>query len=115
MKSKEYAAEYCHRVRAGEEWNKVAADILIRLASEFTALMEQRDPHIVTGLTAIIREIDDRWQAICRRIQKESEKSTLPEPNFDAYRRLIRHKFSEIYEIMRRHDWKNDPPLEEMP
>jgi hypothetical protein len=65
MKAKEYAKLYADLQAKGQSRHDAATEILCMFLKELPALCEARNPQCASAMTAIYRELDNKWQAVC--------------------------------------------------
>ena len=78
-KSKEYAKEI---VEHKDGLNAGIGECFFSLLKEIEYLSKVRNIRSNDALASIIREIDDKWKAICRHVNKHTEERTMEEAVF---------------------------------
>ena len=97
MKAKEYFEKYDERVLNDGTDLKYTIELLIALCDEVSVIQKQRNARRNESFCAIIRETNQKWNAICNLYKKKYGMSPLAE---NAFKEFWIRKIPEIAKFL---------------
>lgn len=94
MKAKEYAELY-YKIAQEQSEREATLKVFELLLGEFKTITEQRRAHSDGACLAIVRELDQKWRALCRLV---------PDFKPDGYASFIREHMPQVWEAWERED-----------
>ena len=91
MKAKEYVEKYCDKIASGD--NSVMRELFLDLSQEVISLCKSRNVRFAKGQISVIKEVNEKWNAIARKMKKEKGEDVLRE---DGFILLWRQKLPEL-------------------
>lgn len=91
MKAKEYVEKYCEEIAAGDD--SAMRELFLDLSQEVVSLCKSRNVRFAKGQISVIKEVNEKWNAIARKMKKEKGVDILREDGFILF---WRQKVPEI-------------------
>ena len=87
MKAKEYYAKYKDRIVAADDKESLQGmcDMLYELCMESKAIVTKRGVRTDCGCVAVLREMNDKYNAVCRMFEAEYGASPIKKDGFMTY------------------------------
>lgn len=87
MKAKEYYAKYKDRIASLDDGESIQAicDMVTELSIEAKSVCDKRNVRTDCGGTAVLREMNDKYNAVCRMFEKEYGVSPIIKDGFMTY------------------------------
>lgn len=84
MKAKEYYAKYKERVASLDDKESIQAicEMLADLSAEAKAVIDKRNVKTDCGGVAVLREMNDKYNAVCRMLEEEYKHPILVRDGF---------------------------------
>ena len=103
MKAREYYTKYKERIASTDD--KVSlqgvCDMICELSSEAKEMITKRNIRTNRGSISVLRELNDKYNAICRMFEKEYGASPIKKDGFMSY---WRNQIPELDTSLRRKD-----------
>lgn len=80
MKAKDYVEKYCDKIAAGD--NSAMRELFLDLSQDVISLCKSRNVRFAKGQISVIKEVNEKWNAIARKMKKEKGKDVLREDGF---------------------------------
>ena len=80
MKAKDYVEKYCEKIAAGDD--SAMREMFLDLSQEVVSLCKSRNVQFAKGQISVIKEVNEKWNTIARKMKKEKGEDILREDGF---------------------------------
>ena len=86
MKAVDYFNKYESRlIQDNDDGIKAIGELLYDMVMESKTLMNNRNVKTTLGIVSIIKELNDKWNAICRLFEKKYKESPIVRDGYKIY------------------------------
>lgn len=107
MKADDYAAKILSDLdERGKVKSEVVGSVAWEMLLEIKEIAEKRKAFSNEAMIGVLNEVDAKWRAVCRRVEKAGHRDVL---RLDGMERSIRTKLPETFQF-----WRTEPSWEEL-